>query len=262
MGDVVHATLATIPSRAAFAPRAIASLHGQVDELHVALDSPAVRREDAWFADLQRAVDALTYRGTPWYAASSDYGDAAKLVPWSLTSDATGSQTVVLVCDDDIEYPHDYVWWMVNHLREAEKLAGKHALVSLHGLALPERSPTYRRHRRELQHCLAPQHAYWDQPRASSLRSAHVLGTGVLAARVETLERFLDEGWSVSHVRNALDLHLARWAEREGVPRFVAPLRREGFLENLLPKDAPSIWADAETAKEDALVSDVTWRPL
>jgi hypothetical protein len=274
MHDTI-ATLATIPSRRTFAHKALLSLHSQVDHLHVAFDGRpewAYEREgegQTWASEVCDAFERDAWRAPWFHTIHTAHGDLAKLLAVEWTRERTqddGSDTIALVCDDDIEYPHDYVWWMVNHLREAEKLTeGKPAIVGLHGIVLPERSPTYRRHRRVLQHCLAPQHAYWDQPRASSLSPVHVLGTSSVVVRRHVLTRFLDDetAWTgVSNVRNALDLHLARWAEREGVPRFVAPLRREGFLKNLLPKDAPSIWSDAETAKEDALVSDVTWGPL
>lgn len=258
---MIVASLATLPARRGIALRAVASLLPQVDALYIWLDKHTEAQVDDAKRAFRRAQEgrraAIAYK-------SGDRGDGGKFFPLPFLHD----DDVWLILDDDLELPSDYVSVMLSALHRAE---GKHALredgtatpvvVGLHALHLPERCTSYRHQRSHLQHCLR----YHTRP--AEMRRAHVLGTSSVVTRPRYLRGF--EAVDVTAPPNVGDLHLAAWCERQGIPRYCLPLPREGWLVNLLPGDAPSIWdGDAsggravQVANEDAVVSGVEWGEL
>ena len=261
---MIVASMATLPGRREMARLAVASILPQVDVLHIWLD-----KHDA--DEAERAEDVFcgvaSMLGIPWHRigfAHGDRGDGGKFAALAmLPDDATW-----LVCDDDIEYPSDYADTMRTALHRAEGayasrggLVRAACVVGLHALRLPERCTSYRRQRVHEQHCLR----YDTRP--EDMTRVHVLGTSSVVTRPRYLRGF--ETVDVTSPPNVGDLHLAAWCERQGVPRYCLPLPREGWLGNLLPGDAPSIW-DGELsggraeqmASEDAVVSSVEWGAL
>lgn len=254
------ATLATIPARAALVPRVLTSLHGQVDALHVAFDTlPGSPSDPAWLQGVLEAYEKQTWRAPTLRVRGTHLGDAAKLLALDVAPALT-PDTVVLTCDDDFEYPPDYAAFLVQALHTAEaRVGGSSVIVSLHGDRFSTSQPTtFRRHRVAVQQCGAPQRRYFPEPH---LLPAHVLGTGVAAARASVWRDFR-RTLSERAARNCLDLHVAAWCERHAVPRFVVALPRASFLRYLLPKDAPTIWTAAVTEPEDTLVRSTSWKPL
>lgn len=134
-----------------------------------------------------------------------------------------------LTCDDDIEYPLDYVERLVSELdrREGEAIVGIHGDV----LAPPYKSQDGR------------QNFFYgsalEQPQA-----VHLLGTGttiLCPAKVPvTLDAF--------RVRNHADIQLAIWAQQRGVPMVAVP-RPERWLKDY-PEgfDERSHWATAKSS--------------
>lgn len=279
---MIVASLATLPSRRDIALRAVASLLPQVDALYIWLDkhSPTeVANACAAFDDAWADTGVVVPRPTVF---SGDRGDGGKFYPLPFLRD----DDVWLICDDDIEYPADYVETMVEGLERAEydAIAWRHrtgvlaredeggiqsatwaCVAGLHALRLPKRCTSYRGQRERVQHCLR----YGTRPvhRHGELVRAHVLGTSSVVTRPRYLRGF--ESVDVTAPPNVGDLHLAAWCERQGIPRYCLPLPRERWLVNLLPGDAPSIWdgdasggRDVQVANEDAVASSVEWRPL
>lgn len=191
----VFASLATIPARERGLRHVVAALLPQVDGLGVYLNEydrvpPFLDRDEIVVA---RSQD------------SGVRGDAGKFF-WS---EATSGYQ--LVCDDDIDYPEDYV----DRLVEGIERYGRRAVVGFHGCVLRDDLADYHTSRRLLHftHALAVDSA------------VHVLGTGVA-------------GYHTSAIRvrakdfvapNMADIWLALLAQRQRVP-LACRRRPKGWL--------------------------------
>lgn len=290
---VIVASLATLPHRRDIAMRAIVSLLPQVDALYVWLDK---HTDDEAIAASFWTRELLEECGpgpdTPLYLKRGDRGDGGKFYPLPHLAD----DDVWLILDDDLEYPADYAETMVAALKEAEKREAIHCgymcaasaaeaiaasergdydiaklwaelatgsarsaikppcVVGIHAMRLPRECKRYRKQRQTVQHCLR------HDTRPAELTRAHVLGTSSVVTRPRYLRGF--ETVDVTSPPNVGDLHLAAWCERQGIPRYCLPLPREGWLTDLLPDGAPSIWSDRATRNEDAVVRGVEWGEL
>jgi hypothetical protein len=248
-GDrMIVASMATLPRRRDIALRAVASLLPQVDVLHLWLDKHSVAESELAEFEFCQLASSLDI---PWHRigfARGDRGDGGKFAALGMLPD----DAAWLVCDDDIEYPSDYVPTMLAALERVE--VDGPCVVGLHALRLPETCKRYRDQRQHVQHCLR------FETRPDSVMRAHVLGTSSVITRPRYVRGF--EAVDVADPPNVGDLHLAAWCERASVPRYCMPLPREGWLGNLLPDGAPSIWTDRATRNENRVVQGVTWGAL
>ena len=206
----VFASLATIPARERGLERVVEALLPQVDALGVHLNGHA--RVPRWL-DREKVIVVRSQDG-------GDRGDAGKF-SWAGTT--SGYQ---LVCDDDMDYPGDYV----ERLVEGIERHGRRAVVGFHGAVLGDPVVDYFRSRRLL-HFTSGLTA--DTP-------VHVLGTGaagyhVSAIRV-TVEDFPEP--------NMADISLALLGQHRRVP-FVCLRREPGWLAELPGFREDSIYARA-----------------
>lgn len=123
MAELVHAALATIPSRVEALREVVARLLPQVDRLHVYLNG----HDDVpdFLEDARIEVARSQEHG--------DRSDAGKLF-WT-----NAVEGLYLGCDDDILYPSDYVDQIVAGIERH----GRGAVVGMHGAVLPRPIATY-----------------------------------------------------------------------------------------------------------------------
>jgi len=200
--------MATMPSRAETAPRAIASLLPQVDELWLFLDRFDVVPEYA----LDERIHVLRSQ------AVGDLRANAKFMRLALDD----RPCTFFGADDDVLYPADYCTRLEARLRRVGR-----AVVGVHGGLLPAQVSSYSRDL-DVLHRRAPQ---------KHTREADLLGSDSVAFRTSTLTFDVREWPDV----NMVDLSFALTARRRAIPLVTIP-RRAYWLQALGEDQEDSIW--------------------
>ena len=222
--------MATMPSRADTAPRAIASILAQVDRLWLFLDRfdviPAYAEHER--IHVLRTVEVGDIRANGKLA-----GLARETTPCTFFS-----------VDDDVEYPADYCDTLESQLASYDGGAA----VGVHAAILSPPVSSYLRD-------MAVLH------RRASLDDAtevDLLGTDSTAFRTSAL-RFDVREWE--HV-NLVDLSFALAARRESVPLVAIP-RAKGWVSPLAERQDDSIWLGVrrDDTKQTALAQDLLALP-
>jgi len=221
--------MATMPSRADTAPRAIASLLGQVDRLWL-------------FLDRFESVPPYAHGDRIGVVRSQEIGDLranGKFAPLALDR----TPCIYFGVDDDIEYPRDYCARLVSALERYEgSVVGVHAAVF--------RSPlsSYTRDTKVL-------HRRSDQRRAAGV---DLLGSDSVAFRTTTL-RFDVCAWADV---NMVDLSFALEARRRGIPLVMLD-RHAHWLRALDENQSDSIWTGvlADDSRQTELARDLRALP-
>jgi FkbM family methyltransferase len=206
----VFASLATIPAREPGLRHVVEALLPQVDGLGVYLNE--YDRVPAWLEREEIVVARSQDSGVR--------GDAGKFF-WAGTT--RGYQ---LVCDDDMDYPPDYVDRLVDGIERY----GRRAVVGFHGCLLRDEITDYYTSRKLLHFTRA---LPADTP-------VHVLGTGVSGFHASAIGVSADD----FPAPNMADIWLALLGQRRGVP-FVCLRRDEGWLSELPGFRADSIYIRA-----------------
>ena len=215
------ATIATMPSRLGTFPTVVARLLPQVDTLLVFLDNFDATPEFL-LADKKIVV-----------ARSQDVGDLhchGRLLPVKHLA----RPSVVVVVDDDIEYPRNYVSRLVNRLAAA---SGR-AVVGVHGRVF---KPPYQSYIRDVKGYHFGRALLWE-------RVVDELGTGTCAF----LSNVLD--FDVREWRNPdeSDLQLAFEAKKRGLA-LICVRRRKRWLRPYAEGQADSLWT--KTVKDPSAKS-------
>lgn len=205
----VVAGMATMPTRAGTAAKAVASLIDQVDRMWIFLD-----RFDA--------PPAFTLHPKIRIVRSQDVGDIRGNGKMLALSREPGD-FIFLGADDDLFYPHDYVEGMCRHLAKYDHKVG----IGIHSAVLKRRIKTYRGSRRVFGISAG---LWWDRP-------VDVLGTASMAFSTRAC-RFDVTAWR--HV-NMSDLQFALHARESGLP-LVAVQRPRKWVRELDRKQADSIY--------------------
>lgn len=211
-------SLATIPRRERALARVVERLLAQVDALGVFLNG--YERVPAFLRDERVAVVRSQDRG--------DRGDAGKFC-W-----AGAIAGYHLVCDDDIDYPPDYVDRLVAGIERH----GRRAVVGFHGRLMADDIVDYHRPRRLL---------HFSRGLAADT-TVHVLGTGVCGYHVSALGVRPDD----FPVPNMADVWLALLGQRQRVP-FVCLRREAGWLQELPGCREDSIYVRARRRRGERL---------
>gem|GEM_PF-5240874 len=153
----------------------------------------------------------------------------------------TGTIGYILTTDDDIDYPHDYIERMVNEVEAHQR----QALVGVHGAVLPYGPPftrwsQYTNMRRS--HVFALEHG--------GRIPVDVIGTGTMAFHSDLGIPDVTEMDTLRMV----DLHVAVWAQKRGIPMHMAPRPREWMVEFEAPGEQ-RIWQ--QTKADKALQHDM-----
>ena len=201
--------MATMPSRAETAPRAIESILDQVDDLWLFLDRFDATPEYA----LRDRVHVLH---------SHEVGDLranGKFLRLALD----GTPCTFFGVDDDVLYPDDYCATLESWLRRYSDAA----IVGVHGGLLPAAVDSYSRDLKVLHRRSAQEEA----------REVDLLGSDSLAFRTSVF-RFDVREWADV---NMVDLSFARAARRHSIPLVTIP-RRAYWLQALDEDQDDSIW--------------------
>jgi hypothetical protein len=209
------ATIATLASRIETFQEVLSAIYTQVEHVFVYLDGHSVAP-----AFLKR-FDRVTVR-----SAGDLHADSRLLCLQNL-----GAPTVVVIVDDDIIYPQDYVDRLVQVLQQFDG----QAIVGVHGRIFV---PPHRSYVRDVL-CVNFSNAL---PSASH---AHELGTGTCA--------FISGNFVVNPREwgrhDMSDIMIAIEAQRRGLPR-IAVARPAGWLKPYTQFQPDSLWA--RTLKDDS----------
>jgi hypothetical protein len=201
--------MATMPSRAETAPRALASILQQVSRLWLFLDRfdvvPAYARDERIRVVRSQDVGDLRANG--------------KLLGLALEHEPCTYFPV----DDDVEYPSDFCRTLEAHLRRYSGPIG----VGVHAAILHPAITSYSRDWKVLHRRAAQREE----------RQVDLLGTDSLAVRSSSLRIDVRDWPDV----NMVDLHFALTARRQSVPLVSIP-RRAHWLKALDENQSDSIW--------------------
>jgi hypothetical protein len=224
------AGMATMPSRATTAPRAIESILQQVSRLWLFLDR------------FETVPDYAKHEGIE-VLRSQDLGDLranGKFLGLALDS----RPCTFFGVDDDVLYPADYCRTLESHLG---RWSGATA-VGVHGGLLPAPVNSYARNLKVLHRRAPRQHP----------TEVDLLGSDSVAFRTSTL-RFDVREWPDV---NMVDLSLALSARRRSVPLVTVP-RKAYWLSALDENQSDSIWAGVlrDDSRQTALAQELVALP-
>jgi hypothetical protein len=203
------AGMATMPSRADTAPRAIESIVRQVSRLWLFLD----RFESAPAYATHERIRLL--RSHEW----GDLRANGKLLGLVCETE----RCTFFAVDDDVEYPADYCDTLEEHLARY----GGRAAVGVHAAVL---SPTVTSYARDMT-------VMHRRGELESAREVDLLGTDSVAFDSSILQFDVRE-WSDV---NMVDLAFARTARARGVPLVAIPRARD-WIDPLAERQPDSIW--------------------
>jgi len=208
------ATIATLAGRTEGFLKVLAAIRPQVDHVFVYLDG--YKTVPSELAGLDRVTVRHAEQHGDLHAASR-----------FLCLRELARPSVVVVVDDDIAYPSDYVAYMAGVL----ELVGHRAVVGVHGRILMPPHQSYVNDTTLIHFAQALEHP----------RHVHVLGTGTCA--------FVSSHFDVDPRRwdqtDMNDLMVAIEAQRRGLPR-IAVSRPAGWLRPYAENQPDSIWARAQ----------------
>lgn len=236
----VIAGMATMPKRMAACAAALISLKDQVDLIVV-----YANRCPSDFAQRLRAAikPAWVQGGANVHIVRSedalgDLGDAGKFYPvfrnGPFSVSETAAHTHFFSVDDDLVYAPDAIRICVSWLDAFDD----DTLVTVHGKRIRNKITSYYRDRANMLWY------HWRVPQ-SSPAIVHIPGTGLCGARIPWWRSFSTT--SVSGVRNAGDLHVARYALMTG--RRILRIPHDGKIMTLSPHvnhAVDTIWAWAK----------------
>lgn len=191
---IVVASMATIPERAESFRRAAESLLDQVDILAVYFNGHKIGQVPEWSLSHPR----IELTGTPY--GLPDLGDGGKFY-WSGSLIAPW----YLFCDDDLQYPPNYVETMI----EAIERYDRKAAVGIHGSLL--KTPLGRNLQTSRSKVL-----HFSEARSTD-HAVHILGTGCMAYHRSTIRFGLESVQSP----NMADAWFALGCQLLQVPRVV-----------------------------------------
>ncbi len=228
--DPIVCGIASIPERLENLRQTIVSVLPFVDEMHVFLNNyPTV---PCFLRDSKISV----YR-------SQDHGDLGDAGKFFTIGQKRG---FYLAIDDDIIYPEDYVWNLVNEIRRNRR-AGRRVAVGLHGKIMRERvEHYYRGHTRQF-HCASA---------LSQERGVHVLGTGTVAFHTDDLPITIND---FKGPKNMADIYFSIACQKYDVGCVALP-RPANYLKIQRIPVSKTIWGYYH--KNDQVQSDLynSWK--
>ena len=211
--DPIICGVASIPERSGVLKEAVESVLPFVDELHVYLNQ---YRNVPLFL---KHPKIFVYRSQ----VSGDLGDAGKFYAVRQES------AFYLAIDDDIFYPSDYVWRMVNQIRE-NQAAGYKLAVGIHGKIMHEQVQHFYHDHRRVFHATA---------KLDQRQPVHILGTGTVAFHTADLPISIDD---FRGPPNMADIYFAIACQKHNVGCVVLP-RPNNYLTALKTPTGKTIWA-------------------
>jgi glycosyltransferase involved in cell wall biosynthesis len=189
----VTVSLCSIPSREDYLRRVVTSLSAQAKRVNVYLNNYTAVPE--WLSAFDNAT----------VATSQEHGDLGDRGKFFWADEVEGYH---FTCDDDIDYPEDYVH---RTLEEFERL-GKHVVLTYHGRELPRRPSKYYKGERH----------YFHFAHTCNQNYVNVCGTGVLAYHTDTIKvKFAD-----FKEPNMADIWFALQAQKQRIVCICLPHKR------------------------------------
>jgi len=222
--DKIYAIIPTMPSRMPYLEKAVASLLPQVDQLFVYFNS---------FSQLSKApkfLDKVTL------LVGSDLGSAARFYM------AEKVDGYYAMCDDDLQYPADYIKVLVNKVEEY----GRKAVITFHGKIMDLPLVSYRG--------IGPGRIKENFPCLKTVlfdREIQIGGTGVMMYHTSALKVCVED----FKEKNLDDTEFSVLANKAGVPIIVAA-HREGWLKYLNPPTQDTIWHRNQAPEWDKKLVD------
>ena len=213
--DIKTCAMATMPSRLPYLQKSIRSIIEQVDELKIYCNG---------FEELPDlgGID-IDYGKIEMYLGP-DLGSAGRFF-W-----AELNRGYYITIDDDLEYPPNYVEYMISKVEEYKR----QAIITLHGKILEQPLVywigTGPGRMKAVYACLA---------RVDNDYDCHVAGTGASVYHANTLKIKMSDFKN----RNLDDVEFSILAQKQNAPIIVVK-HDEGFLKYLFPPDSGTIWAE------------------
>lgn len=204
------AALAAIPGRADILPSVLGSLRPQVDLLCVYLNG---------WDHVPECVHDLADE----YVLSRENRGAERKLNW-----AQSHEGIYCSCDDDFEYPPDYVETMVSAI---ERFGGR-AIVTAHGRQYKPKASTV--------NDVLPKTVGMYYRRVHLGWWVNYGGTGVMAWDASRIK--VPTEWPE---RNMLDVQLSAWAQRQRISMWLVG-HEAHWLESLLPMDPKGIYKSSQ----------------
>ena len=234
----------TIAMLATYQPRftkivwdAVMSLAPQVDCIYITINYPYTESEKYIFEKSAMGVEEQTRTPVILKWLKEDIGDLAKF--WPLVNVNFREDKTILICDDDLIYPGDYVARITEWIDGGEKETN-HPYLSFGGKKLKSELPynTWK--------------ASW-QKRISVFKGIELAEeidiplTGVTAFKRGSMARKLNYDL---RFRNNGDLLMAKWARQSGAT-LICPAFAEGWLKyNSRMGNKQTIWDDMNASPE------------
>lgn len=225
----VYVGIASIPARELLLQRTIQSLIYQVDLINVYLNNyPSIPK----FLEHPK-INVYTSQD------NRDKGDGGKfhiLASPNIYIQPRGGY--YFSCDDDLIYPGDYVYNMINAIENNNRKA----VIGIHGVILNENVKDYYRNRQVLP-CL----------QVNTVNTfCHILGTGAMAFHTDTIK--LPTEWN----KNMADITFGITAQKQKVPMLC--IKHEGdWLKYMDPEETIFDQQKNDCSIQTKLVNELEW---
>jgi glycosyltransferase involved in cell wall biosynthesis len=217
--EQVHAAICSIPSRLDTLRSTIRSLQHQVDGIFVYLD-----KYDEVPADLRKNPKLTILRSQDF---NTDHRDNAKFIGYGSLA-ARNAPFFYFTCDDDIEYPHDYIATMIRGLRSLDN----RVVLGVHGVIVEERPRSYFRRRFNF---------HFAENAIDSYRLVNNLGTGTVGFHSRLFPSIDPHKWARGGM---VDIYFAVECKKNMIP-MVCINRHSGWLVDLdETKSTPTLFQE------------------
>lgn len=225
----VYAAICSIPSRLETLRSAVRSLEHQVDGLFVYLD-----KYDAVPADLSSNAKVTIFRSQDFDA---DHRDNAKFLGYNRLV-GSNAPFYYFTCDDDIEYPHDYISTMIRALRNFDDRVA----LGVHGVIVEEHPRSYFRRRFNF---------HFADDAVDSFRLVNNLGTGTIGFHSKLFASIDPNKWPRGGM---VDIYFSIECKKNLIP-MVCINRHSGWLVDLdETKSTPTLFH--EFNEKEALITN------
>jgi hypothetical protein len=147
-------------------------------------------------------------------------------------------------CDDDIVYPGDYVYNMINHIENNNRKT----IIGIHGIILNDIVKDYYRDRKVMA-CLNTN---------PTNRFVHILGTGAMAFHTSAIKLSFDPDWLIDY-KNMGDIHFALRCQQLSIPMLC--VKHDGdWLHYQDPKETIFDTHKNDCSKQTELVNNINWK--
>jgi hypothetical protein len=211
--SLVIAQLCSIPDRLTLLPKVIKSLLPQIDQLYIVLNG---------FEEIPDILNQFNNKKVFIRCSDNSMTDAEKF------HNIEFRQGYLFTCDDDLEYPSNYVNYMISKIEEYKRKA----IITLHGRTLMPRPITsFYNDKIEYYHFMQ---------NVTEDHQVDIGGTGVTAWHSNTIKLSFDDFKTPSMA----DIWMAIQARKQDVKIIVAK-HKKGFLKYLEPElCGKTIWGE------------------